>query len=100
MSRHPRRRSCRRWNTFGLTLPRNDHAQRPSDWGDGRAELASAFHRHAELDASRVVVETADGKVTLTGTVSSLAEKRTVQQAAWDAPGVSDVDDQLEAIIG
>jgi osmotically-inducible protein OsmY len=57
--------------------------------------INGAFKRHAKLDADRLTVETRDGVVMVSGTVSSWAEHDDAIAAAWDAPGVRDVDDRI-----
>ncbi len=64
-----------------------------------RDKIVSALKRRAELDAARIRVETSDGKVTLQGTVRSWAEKRDAEQAAWSAPGVFSVEDQMSILV-
>ena len=58
-------------------------------------KIKDALRRSAELDANRVTVEAANGRVTLKGTVRSWAERLDVERAAWAAPGVTQVDDRL-----
>ncbi|HVA45140.1 MAG TPA: BON domain-containing protein [Pirellulales bacterium] len=60
-----------------------------------KALIESAFRRSAELDARRITVEVHGGKVVLHGNVNSWAEEEKAAQAAWAAPGVSDVDNQI-----
>ncbi|HVX14159.1 MAG TPA: BON domain-containing protein [Pirellulales bacterium] len=57
--------------------------------------IESAFRRSAELDARRITVETHGGKVVLHGNVSSWAEEEKATQAAWAAPGVTEVENQI-----
>ena len=60
-----------------------------------RRQIEAALARNAVLDAKRISVETFDGKVVLRGTVRSWAERGDAERAAWNAPGVSAVDDRL-----
>ena len=63
--------------------------------GDVKNKIEAAFKRNAELDARRVGVESVNGKVILRGNVHSWAERDEAEEAAWAAPGVSDVDNRL-----
>jgi osmotically-inducible protein OsmY len=62
---------------------------------DVRDRIQQAIKRSAEVDASRVSVEAVDGRVILRGTVRSWAERQDAERAAWSAPGVTAVDDQI-----
>jgi osmotically-inducible protein OsmY len=61
-------------------------------------EIRSALHRRADLDARSIHVEVLGNVVTLTGSVSSLAEERAAIKAAAAAPGVERVTSQLQVI--
>lgn len=60
-----------------------------------RRKIEEAFRRNAELDASRIAVEANGSEVILRGTVRSWAERDEAERAAWAAPGVTLVDNQL-----
>lgn len=62
---------------------------------DVRQRIDAALKRHAELDAHQISIEALEGKVILRGKVRSWAERGDAEQAAWSAPGVTAVDDQL-----
>jgi osmotically-inducible protein OsmY len=62
---------------------------------DIKKKIEEAFQRHAELDAKKIQVETHDGEVVLKGTVHSWAEREEAERAAWAAPGVKKVVDQI-----
>jgi osmotically-inducible protein OsmY len=65
------------------------------DRGDVKESIKKAFKRNAALDAKDLDVSTDNGSVTLKGTVSSWAEHDEAVDAAWAAPGVSSVHDDL-----
>jgi osmotically-inducible protein OsmY len=60
-----------------------------------RRKIEDALRRSAELDASRVTVESSGGEVILRGTVKSWAERQEAERAAWAAPGVTRVDNRI-----
>lgn len=62
---------------------------------DTQARIRSALARNAMLDATTIEAVVTDGKVTLTGTVQSWAERKQAERAAWASPHVSDVDNQI-----
>lgn len=66
---------------------------------DIQNKINAAFHRSATVDAGKVSAEVSGSKVTLRGTVRSLAEKEDAEKAAWNAPGVNSVDSRIEIEI-
>jgi osmotically-inducible protein OsmY len=67
---------------------------RPEEY-DVRHAIRKAFRRNAKLDADSIRVETTNGTVSLTGTVSSWSEHDAAVAAAWAAPGVAHVHDHV-----
>lgn len=62
---------------------------------DIKHRIEQAFERAADLDAQTISVEAKDGKVPLRGTVDSWAERERAELAAWAAPGVSRVENEI-----
>ena len=63
--------------------------------GDVQGSIKKAFKRNATLDADDLFVTTDNGTVTINGTVSSWAEHDEALDAAWAAPGVTSVHDEM-----
>jgi osmotically-inducible protein OsmY len=63
---------------------------------DVKARIEAALRRNAEVEAHRITVHLQDSTVTLRGHVQSLAERAAAESAAWAAPGVTTVKNQLE----
>jgi osmotically-inducible protein OsmY len=66
---------------------------------DLKNRIEAAFKRTAELDARGIKVETTGGKVTLTGSVHTWAEREEAEDAVWAAPGVNLVEDRLAVVV-
>src|SRR5581483_2424473 len=62
---------------------------------DIKDKIQQAFQRSATVDASNISVDVNGSLVTLKGTVHSWAERDDAESAAWAAPGVAKVNDQL-----
>lgn len=58
--------------------------------------IKKAFQRMANLDADNIILETHDHTVTLRGKVHSIKEKEDAEAAAYNAPGVYDVKNELK----
>lgn len=61
--------------------------------------IKAALERRADRTAERIDVLTSDGVVTLKGTVPSYADRRAAEGAAWSAPGVTEVKDELAVVF-
>lgn len=59
-------------------------------------KIKKAFQRMATLDADGIILETHGNTVTLRGKVHSIKEKEDAETAAYKAPGVYDVKNELK----
>jgi osmotically-inducible protein OsmY len=72
---------------------------------DVKEHINEALRQQAEADANQLAIEVSGNVVRLQGRVRSIAEKRRVEDAAWRARGVTDVeslltvDPQLPALV-
>ena len=60
--------------------------------------IKKALHRAAQVDAEKISVEATAGKVILRGNVQTWAEREEAERAAWGAPGVSDVQNDIRIV--
>jgi osmotically-inducible protein OsmY len=65
---------------------------------DVKQRIEEALKRNAEIDARRIIVEAQDGKVILRGSVRTWIERKEAEQAAWSAPGVTSVENNIVVV--
>jgi osmotically-inducible protein OsmY len=66
--------------------------------GDVKNKIEKALERAAQIDARKISVEATDGKVILRGNVRTWAEREEAERAAWAAPGVSNVQNDIRVV--
>jgi osmotically-inducible protein OsmY len=67
----------------------------PPKAADVQGSIRKAFKRNAALDADDLSISSDNGSVTINGNVSSWAEHDEALDAAWAAPGVTSVRDEM-----
>jgi osmotically-inducible protein OsmY len=82
---------------MGVTGISNEITIKPSvTMVDVKQKIEEAFLRQARFDAKDIDVKLHDNQVTLKGHVHSWREKDDASRAAWAAPGVAKVENQLQ----
>jgi osmotically-inducible protein OsmY len=66
--------------------------------GDIVHAIKKAFHRAAQVDAEKISVEATGGKVILRGNVRTWTEREEAERAAWAAPGISEVQNDIRIV--
>ena len=66
---------------------------------DVKNRIVNALKRNAAIDASQISVTAMDGRVTLRGNVHSWSARSDAERAAWSAPGVTVVQDELSVAV-
>ena len=62
---------------------------------DVKDSIKKALKRSAKIDADQLLVDTSNGTVSVTGIVGSWTEHDAAIDAAWAAPGVTNVEDNI-----
>jgi osmotically-inducible protein OsmY len=62
---------------------------------DVKKKIEEALVRSVKTDAKSIDVDVQGSKVVLKGTVHSYAEKKEAEHAAWQAPGITMVEDEI-----
>lgn len=95
---HYQRRACEDSvrNLLGVKSVANQVVVRPKFTpADVEAKIESALQRQAQREARQIEILANGSEVTLRGTVHSWAERRAAEGAAWSAPGVARVVNNL-----
>jgi osmotically-inducible protein OsmY len=66
---------------------------------DIKKKITDSFHRMASVDAEKLSVDIIGSKAILRGRVHSIKEKEDAADVAWAAPGIMNVDNQLEVVV-
>ena len=77
------------------SIANNIRVAQPASVPEVKREIVRALHRSADVEAGRIEVDVQGSKVTLKGTIRAWYERELAEKAAWSAPGVTAVVDQL-----
>ncbi|RYE42093.1 MAG: BON domain-containing protein, partial [Sphingobacteriales bacterium] len=81
----------------GVKMVHNLVSLKPRVSAEGiEQKIAAAFQRHASIDSKSINISVSGSKVTLDGKVRSFAEKDDAADAAWAAPGVTSVENNID----
>jgi len=69
-----------------------------ADASDVHKAIETTLRRNSWVNADRINVLATGGKVTLSGTARTLEERTEATWAAWSAPGVTEVDNELQVV--
>ena len=83
-------------NLAGIKAITNHIKVKPviSPW-EVKSKIENAMRRAAEVDAQGIQIDVQGEKVVLRGKVHSSLERKEAERAAWSAPGVVEVEDNL-----
>jgi osmotically-inducible protein OsmY len=65
---------------------------------DVKRRITRALHEHADLEARHIQVTAEGAHVRLRGTVTTWTEREAAERAAVDAPGVTQVDNEIAVV--
>jgi osmotically-inducible protein OsmY len=83
-------------NLMGVKGVHNEIEVMPLVWAsDVKGKIEKALERAAEVDAQRISVETQNQRVILRGNVRTWMEREEAERAAWSAPGVAEVQNDI-----
>jgi osmotically-inducible protein OsmY len=82
---------------MGVKVVRNLIALRAATiCADVKSEIEAALKRSAEVDAKRIVVSLDGNHIILSGAVHTMTERTAAEAAAWKAPGVRAVLNDIQ----
>jgi osmotically-inducible protein OsmY len=82
---------------LGVKGALNEIELKPTISANGvRAKIEDALKRDAQIDADSIKVETSGSTVTLRGSVESWSEREEAEDTAYNAPGVTRVNNLIE----